>query len=369
MDNTIGKVHPVKRVSIFQERGARYSSLLKEGEVISGKILEKLNSTNYLIRIKGHHLVAESENPLTEGEEKTFIVLKSEPKIELKLIDNVAVDLKGKENKIQLLKMLDIPVNKSTLAILNIIESFQSQITVKEISYLFSLFTEIVSGKEPTKNELSTIKILIYLIKNKIPLDGKTALIIKNHLLAREKILSLVDEYGRKNRESIFITRDSEGKNKIIDLLKSLTDLYKKFQSQQKEAENRFSYLPFPVFFKGKAELAELFIFPDEKNRKGDEDVLVNRLALLIHFEENNPLKITIILKELKDAHIEFESEKSLLLDEFKKHEEALIKAMKEKGIKIAQVAYKNIDDGSKIIGSVYSEYILRSRQKVNLVV
>ncbi|RKY89292.1 hypothetical protein DRQ09_01635, partial [candidate division KSB1 bacterium] len=117
------KIEPVKRVSIFQEKGEKFTLFLKKGEIVNGKILQKLDDMNYLIRMKGHNIVAESEYPLVKGEEKTFKVIKTYPKIELKLMESRPVNLEGEENKIQILKSLNLPVNKSNIAILNLIES------------------------------------------------------------------------------------------------------------------------------------------------------------------------------------------------------------------------------------------------------
>ena len=59
---------------------------LKTGTYISGKILEKIDETKYILRIHGYNIITESEKTLKKGDELNFIIKNNNNHLYLKLI-------------------------------------------------------------------------------------------------------------------------------------------------------------------------------------------------------------------------------------------------------------------------------------------
>jgi len=367
--NNISKIKAVRKISFFQGKGTKSPFPFKKGEILTGKILEKLNNTNYLIRLKGQNVVAESANSLPKGEEKTFQVLKLEPKVELKLLESKPVNLEGKQNKIELLKILNLPVNKNNMTLLSLIESTGHSFTAKEISYIFSLLSGFITDKEFTKSELSTIKIIIFLLSDKIPLSEKNLELLKNHFTYRKNILSLFENFNQSESEKLFNIPVNQEKNNITGLIGKLISLHENFIQKTGDFDNNLIYTPFPVFWEKETVLGELFIFPDDNDSKLKEKNKITRLVFLLNFEDTGIMKISIVVRNLKNVFITFESKDEKFLAEFKKYEFELKDSLRKKGVSIDNVLFKKIEDAEKAIGFLYSEFLDSTHRKVDLTV
>ena len=61
---------------------------LKPGQIVKGRILDKLDSTIYIIRIYGYNIISESKKKLNIGEELNFEIKGNQNHLTIKLIHN-----------------------------------------------------------------------------------------------------------------------------------------------------------------------------------------------------------------------------------------------------------------------------------------
>ncbi|MBW1675902.1 MAG: hypothetical protein DRH76_11235 [Deltaproteobacteria bacterium] len=69
-----------------KEQGLDLSSLLREGEIIEGRVAKHIAPTKVLLLIKGREVIARTSAPLKEGETVSLEVLKTFPVTKLKLL-------------------------------------------------------------------------------------------------------------------------------------------------------------------------------------------------------------------------------------------------------------------------------------------
>lgn len=89
-------------------------SLLKMGENIGIKILERLDNNNYLIRVKGKTLKAYSNIEFKKGDTPTLIVEKTKPYVMLRFTARAAKDFIGTKNIKITIKKIDIKQLKAS---------------------------------------------------------------------------------------------------------------------------------------------------------------------------------------------------------------------------------------------------------------
>ncbi|RKY88253.1 hypothetical protein DRQ09_03180, partial [candidate division KSB1 bacterium] len=200
-----------------------------------------------------------------------------------------------------------------------------------------------------------------------VPLNKKTHNLLKEYFLNRREIFNLFKNISRSTPEKLFSDVKDGKKDNVMDIINKLVNLYKDFkQGLGKEFEANYIYVPFPVVSENRVDLGEMFIFQERKSSLKDKNG-PKRIVFLLYFEDTGILKISVTLKELSGVTITFESKNNRFLDEFKKCENELKDSLREKGLVIEGIFYRKIEDEERAISSIYTEFIFKSYQKVDI--
>lgn len=144
------------RLFLNPNRYENIKSDLRKGESFLGRVIEKFSESKYLIRLKGEDVIAESENPLKEGEQYDFKVVNLKPKITLKIL---IPDLNTLEGKIEFLNQIKLSHSNINLSILDFFINNALPINRGELlilsSVLNSLYSSIKSDDEIKKKAKS----------------------------------------------------------------------------------------------------------------------------------------------------------------------------------------------------------------------
>jgi hypothetical protein len=96
---TLKKISPSLdpfRTPLRVESGSRTaSSLFHLGEILEGRVIEKIDGSHVMIQLKGHELLVESRIPLPENFEGSFRVDATHPQIILKVLGEEGVESAG----------------------------------------------------------------------------------------------------------------------------------------------------------------------------------------------------------------------------------------------------------------------------------
>ncbi len=166
-------------------------SNLKNGEILSGKVIEKLTGKKYIIHLKGENIIAESENHLKEGNKYNFDVVNLKPKLTLKIS---APSLKTNEGKIEFLNQLGLTHSKINLFILDILVSDKIDFNRNDLLNLISILKSLYPSMKNEDEIRDKARTALFLYRKGIPVTKSMVDNISYYLFNRPQLDKMMIE-------------------------------------------------------------------------------------------------------------------------------------------------------------------------------
>lgn len=223
MLNIPGSIPTIFQVIFKSAESGTLRNLLTLGEQLEGEILETRSPEQFVVRVKGMQVLAQSSSPLPPGKTFLFEVANLKPQVELKI---VVPDLTTASGREQLLKSLNLPVDSLFMTALGTILESRLIPTKEQILNLMGLFSNLSSVIKKKDSPVELFRALNILKTVNLPVSEKTfsaALALLNHEV------NLGETIG--NLENILV-RLFEKKEFQNTGMSSIRDLVLKLQQQ-----------------------------------------------------------------------------------------------------------------------------------------
>ncbi|MCP4724120.1 MAG: hypothetical protein GY863_03740 [bacterium] len=196
-----------------------------KGDIISGKIIEMLSQTKYLIRVRGNDIIAESDLNLNVGDIYKMEVLKADSRLTVKVLP-FTHDPKDFQAKVMsILKDYDLPVNSVNKNAVERLLSLGIQMDRENITSFMQLLNEYRKNDRSDKITAKDLTTLIFADKNNISTDKNSLKALRDIITGREHIFNTC--LGEDTLEMLYKLSMSDSRLEENDELKK--DILKLF--------------------------------------------------------------------------------------------------------------------------------------------
>lgn len=301
--NATLKVLPVETSGDFLKNN------LKQGDILSGRIVKSLKDGKYLIEIKNSNVLAESELPLSEGEKVYLKVVKVSSKLELQIIRGENI-LQNPEEKILFLKKIGIEPSRLFINILEVLKENKLPLNQKDITYIGGLLEKFITDDKKRLNK-DTIRAVILLYKKGVTIE--------------EELINEIE----------MLLENNTTPEKIIKIFKKIIDK----TGDINEKENYPAYLNFPFSADFKKEWIELFLFKENIKRHPGES---STITIHIFFETQALGRFKIVINSIgKRLDIVFYIEDEEVLQFFQTEKKILAEKLASIDLKVERLLFR----------------------------
>lgn len=158
----------------------RFLGKFKPGDIFTGKVIEILSDSKFLVKVRGTEIIAESNLLLQSGNVYRLQVQTVKPKFSISIYNNSAASGSLEEKAIEILTKFDLNINRAAQGIVEQLIKYGFPVSRETVLTVMSYLREFAGSKNLKKSDREKVDAILFLIENDIPVNEYTFSAIKN---------------------------------------------------------------------------------------------------------------------------------------------------------------------------------------------